>query len=285
MLHAANILCLGTPASAAPTQALPLARHLGAPLHGLPFPPLSGDAASKGPPVSPEEADEVSVQVPESPPESMAEVLQYVADADIDLVVVDTPPDREPVPPLAVDAAKRLARQLPCPVFVVEHVERPATIRDILVPTDLSEHALRAFRHAVNLARLYDASVHVLHVVDSLPYVALTPTDRLSLGPTPLSEHRGRRRVRAFLQEEEAEDVSLHVHLAYGDPADQVARFADREAINLMVLASHGRSSRPASPLGQVAERILGRVTCPLFLIPSFGASLLEARPDSESLS
>jgi len=208
----------------------------------------------------------------------MSAVLQYVADANIELVVADTSPDQDPVPPLATDVSRVLTEQLACPVFIVEHVEDPSAIHDILVPTDLSNHALRAFKHAVALARLYDASVHVLHVVESLPYVALTPMDRLSLGTTPLSVHRGRRRLQSFLEEGEDGDVHAQAHLAYGDAAEQVAHFADQDEVDLMVLSPHGNGNQSDTPLGQVAERVLSRVTCPLFLLRAFGPSL-PARP------
>ena len=229
----------------------------------------------------PTTSDHERCHIPEVRPDSMDALRQYVADADIDLVVTDTPPDRQPIPPLAAEATQAPIEQLDCPVFVAGRLGDPAEVNDLLVPTDLSDPAHRAFRHAVFLARLYDAAVHVLHVVESIPYVALTPTDRLSLGPTPLSEHRGRRRLRAFVREGEAADVPVHAHLAYGDPAEQVCRFPTQHNVDLLVLASHGQGPQSAAPLGRVAERVLGRATCPLFLVRADGTSLLPASPDA----
>lgn len=295
MLHVANILCLVAPTSAALAQAAHLARHLSATLHVVPQPlPGTGpdatvpldDLWTGELPVDAGVLDEIVVERPQSSPDSLAAVLTYVANADVDLVVADTPPDRGAVPPLATQAIQPLIDQLARPVFVVGQAERPTAMHDIFVPTDLSDPSLRAFRHAVALARLYEAAVHVLHVVDSLPYVALTPTDRLSLGSTPLSEHRGRRRLQAFLQEGGTADVPIHAHLAYGNTADQVLRFIERENVDLTVLSSHGRDSRSRSSLGPVAERVLGRMTCPLFLCRAFGPSLLSSSdPGGSSLS
>jgi nucleotide-binding universal stress UspA family protein len=264
-----------------------LARRVGATLHVMPT-PLSrqpsgstveqNDLHARVARLVPNESEGFPLHIIEDPPRSTSGILQYVADANVDLVVTDTPPDQGPVPPLAADVFRVLTEQLACPVFVVEHVADPTAIRDILVPTDLSDHALRAFRHALALARVYDAAVRVLHVVESLPYVALTPTDRLSLGTTPLSVHRGRRRLRGFLEEGGAEDVPVQTHLAYGDVADRVVQFANRDDVDLTVLSSHGNGDQSEVPLGQVAERVLGQVTCPLFLLRAFGPSLL-ARP------
>lgn len=295
MLHATHILCLASPTSAALKQATYLARRLNATLH-IVQQPLSGteeatwaeDAGdlSVGDASSDVEGeDEISIRRPKPRPDSASAVLEYVADAGIDLVVTDTPSDRGPVPPLATDLTQTLVKQLDRPIFVVEQFEDPTAIRRILVPTDFSSRALQAFKHAIALAREYDASIHVLHVVDSLPYVALTPTDRLSLGSTSLSERRGRRRLRAFLRERDTADVSIHAHLAYGDVADEIIRFTSREQMDLLVLASHGGDSRSCELLGEGAERILGRVTCPVFLCPVFGTSLLASDSEASSMS
>lgn len=293
MLHAADILCLGPSASATGTQAARLARRLGATLHVMPVPaPGRGGAAEDHGRDAPEapaersralEDERVSTRVVEPRPDSVATVLQYVADAGIDLVVTDTPPDRGPVPPLAAEGTRTLIHRLDCPVFVVEQRADPDAIQDILVPTDFSDHALQALRHAVALARLYEASIDVLHVIDSLPYVALTPTDRLSLSTRPLSEHRGRRRLRAFLREAEAADVVVRPQIAYGDPAEQIIHGADQNGADLMVLSTRGDRGRPETPFGTVEERVLGRVTCPLFLLRTVEASLLTPPSDDAS--
>lgn len=287
MFHAARILCLVPPVPAVLQQAVHLAQALDATLHVMPHPLPEGDAVegddlrSMIDRLASEPSRRISVQVVEAVPQSMSAVLQYVDDSNIDLVVADTPSDRGPVPALAAESSTVLVKQLECPVFLAEHATDPASIHDILVPTDFSDHAFRAFKHAVALARLYDATVHVLHVVESLPYVALTPTDRLSLGSMPLSEHRGRSRLRAFLREGTAAEMPVQSHLAYGDPAARIVHFADPSEVDLLVLSSHGSGSRSQVPLGQVAERVLGRVTGPLFLCRAFGASLLSPPSDS----
>jgi len=288
MLQVAHILCLVGPESVAQAHAHSLAQRLDATLHVVPHPLLTEsleeqDALRAGlVDSSPDSSAQEFLRIPEALPPSMAAVQQYVADADIDLVVADAPPDRRPVPPLGADATQALIEHLDCPLFVAGCLEDPAAVHDLLVPTDLSPPSLRAFRHAVHLARLYNAAVHVLHVVESLPYVALTRTDRLSLGPTPLSEHRGRRRLRAFLEEGTDADVPVHAHLAYGDAADQIHRFVTQHDIDLLMLASHGRGHPSTASLGPVGKRVLARTTCPIFLVRAVGTSLLAASPESE---
>ncbi|WP_103027547.1 universal stress protein [Salinibacter altiplanensis] len=274
MLHAAHILCLGT-STATWTQAVHLARCLEATLHVVPALPSERPASTptKGAPISVEAAT-VPTRLVRARTDSVPAVLRYVSDADIDLVVADASPDRGPVAPLTTDRLQALARRLARPLFGVEHQDSPDAVQHLFVPTDLSDRALWAFRHAVALARLYDATIDVLHVMESLPYVALTPTDRLSLGTQPLSERRGRRRLRAFLADGEAPNVQVRSHIMHGDAADQIIRFVDRADMDLTVLSAHGRNARE-DPIGAVGARVLRRTACSLFLLRGAGPSLL----------
>ncbi|GEM_PF-1937711 len=285
MLYTEHVLCVAASASAALRWAASLANHLGATLHVVPHPSAQkGTDAREGQPVwaSPNVAD-VPLRVPDPLPQSTPALLRYVTDAEIDLVVGDPSPAPATTPLLAAGAMQTLVRQLDRPVLVPQPAEQPTGLHDILVSTDLSMPALRAFRHALSVARLYDAAVHVLHVVDSLPYVALTPMDRLSLGVRPLSEYRGRRRLQAFVAEGTAADVPVHPRLEYGDVAGRIVQAIDQHDIDLLVLAAHG-SGAPTSDaaFGTVTEHVLERVCCSVFLLPTVDASLLAHPVDDE---
>ena len=62
-------------------------------------------------------------------------------------------------------------------------------IKKILVPIDFSPHAAEATAWAADLARRYDASLILVHVVQpvtlALPTVAFTPSATLAQGTPP----------------------------------------------------------------------------------------------------
>jgi nucleotide-binding universal stress UspA family protein len=152
---------------------------------------------------------------------------------------------------------------------VVEHTTPCPALDRILVPTDLSDASRSALAWAARLAAACDATIDLLHVLEATPYVALTRMDRLSMTPGSFPERRARRQLSAFLSEGPALEGPLEPHVAYGDPADQISRFLRRHAPGLTVLAAHGAGAGPApdAPVGPVADRVLRRVTTPLFLI------------------
>jgi nucleotide-binding universal stress UspA family protein len=203
--------------------------------------------------------------------------LRHIADASVDLVVGDTPADRGAIPVLASDPIATITRRADVPVFVVEHRSIQTPIRRILVPTDFSEHARGAFEHAKALARLYNASLDVLHVLERPQYVALNTTDMLAMSDATLTERKARRRAETFAASVNGEPVSTRVHVRHGDAADCIGHFMDETPIDLVVLSTHGVIGRPTHPFGSVVEKVLRRVAHPVFLTRAFGGSVVES--------
>lgn len=288
-LHASDILCL-VPTSTAPLQqASYLARTLRATLHVVPLPtavksPLhsNGLDALVGD-LEHADGDQYSITIPQIGTPSLSEIAEYAEEADIDLVVTDPTTSGSPVPPLSDPATEFLLEHLNLPMFFAGSVANPDDIRSVFVPTDFSAHSLDALHNATALAELYDTPIDVLHVVESMPYVALTRTDRLSIGPTSLTEHRGRRQVRAFLREAQSTPQAARSHVAYGNPADQITAFAQRDEHTLLVMSSHGMANQPQRPLGSVARDVFMQTASPTVLLRAFGPSLLEDPCESPS--
>lgn len=316
MLQVDRILCPLDPGAASQPgllQALFLASRFDAVLHVIPAPVCPPDASplnSNEPPrppgraaASPRNADGVrtglreavaAAQTPETatvevvvpdallPAPTPAALVGYLDAQRIDLIVADTPDDRGPVPALASTPVRCLAEQARVPLFVVEHQHAPDAFRRILVPTDFSEHAREAMVHAKFLAALYGATIDVLHVLERPHYVALKPTDLLSMSDATLTERKARRRVESFYASCNGVDVPARLHVAHGDAADQIGHFVDEASVDLVVLSTHGAIGRPQRALGSVADKVLRRVTQPVFLTRAFGHSLLSA-PRSQS--
>jgi nucleotide-binding universal stress UspA family protein len=275
-----RILCLVSTAPSASTalrHAVHLACARGARLYAVPpdeaappretVPAALREAAREAAPVGGREA--LSLQVEARAPSAGAspQVLRaYVDELGPDLVVTAPPADRGPLPPFADPRTQALLKALPCSVLVTS-APAPAATRHVLLPTDLSDATRPALDRATILASLYGASVDLLHVIETAPYVALTPVDRLSLSGPSFPERRARRRLDALLREGTDAPVSVEPHVAHGDPVDQISRFVNRHDVDLMVLPSGGAQAPPPPSLGPVADRVLRRVACPVLLV------------------
>ena len=204
-----------------------------------------------------------------------ASLLAYAQRHDIGLIVADTPSDRGPIPALASSAVRTLAEKADVPLFVVRDHSDTNTFQRILVPTDFSDPAASAFEHANELAALYDASLDVLHVMERPRYVALNPTDLLAMSNATLPERNAQRRLDDLIETAGGPDVPIRTHLRHGDATDQICHFVDEEPVDLVVLSTHEATGRRSHPLGNVADKVLRRVTAPIFLTRAFGRSLV----------
>lgn len=135
--------------------------------------------------------------------------------------------------------------------------------RTILVPTDGSRGARRGIRHGLDLARRYDATVHLLYVVDehtqgSTPALS---SDELVLEKI---EERARRELDDVVAEAEELDVEVVADCVRGVPHDSINRYANSADADLIVMGVHGgeRGSRPH--VGSTTDRVLREARVPV---------------------
>jgi nucleotide-binding universal stress UspA family protein len=121
-------------------------------------------------------------------------------------------------------------------------------IRQILFATDLSPASETAAHTALEFARRFGATVHLLHVV--LPGTA-TETPPL-LGT---------------LADEFKRSVPVTSAVESGSPATQIVRYAEQKHIDLIVIGTHGRTGMTRVLIGSVAERVVRTAPCPVLTV------------------
>lgn len=135
----------------------------------------------------------------------------------------------------------------------------------ILVPTDGSEHAHRAARHAGRLADAHDSEVHVLGVVDL--DTAGGPFDAGGVDP----EHRQVFEAEAETWVRETADLvdadPTSTAIREGHPAETIAEFATEVEADLLAMGTHGRTGVGRYVLGSVTERVLRMAAVPVFTV------------------
>jgi universal stress protein A len=144
-------------------------------------------------------------------------------------------------------------------------------IRKILAPTDFSPHAENAVRYACGLAERLGAELHLLHVLSEI-----VPT-----GPDPLltpvlppdfyreSETYSRRALEKLLRPEWGAPSAVEVAVRWESPVEGIVAYATEAAVDLVVIATHGRTGLSHVLLGSVAERIVREASCPVLTIRS----------------
>lgn len=157
------------------------------------------------------------------------------------------------------------------------------TTKKILVAAGLSKNSIAAMQHAVSLARVYDAEIHVIHVAEALSEDALITmktfiadkTTRTSAIERRISSIRdmlyeSQKNFWASLSEDEkvAHQHVKSVELLEGHPADVILRRASELECDLIIIAAHETASGHATFLGSTAKRVLRRSRVPTLVVP-----------------
>jgi len=144
------------------------------------------------------------------------------------------------------------------------------TIKRILMATDFSDYSKEALDYAVYLARNLDADVYLLHVFEPPFY---PPSGRSLQVPheihrwiTALKEDASKK-LNALIEETNRQDVKTHSIFKEGTPFLEVLKTAGEIPADLIVLGTHGRTGLSHFLMGSVAERVLRKAPCPVFMV------------------
>lgn len=153
------------------------------------------------------------------------------------------------------------------------HIDR------ILVPIDFSEFSAAALAYGRELARLHNAELDLLHVLEEPAFPAFYKMGEEALyGEASTLEKRCHEALQSLIEEAEGEPPKegLGVHVQRGKPADEIIEFAQEHDVDLIVISSHGLSAVERVLIGSTAEHVIRRAPCPLFVLKSFGKMLLD---------
>ena len=143
--------------------------------------------------------------------------------------------------------------------------------KTILVPLDGSKRAEAILPHVEELARLYEAKVVFLQVIEPT-YPIMGPQEVY----VELYEQSRERRIEkaesylAALKEGFREKgIETRVRVGDGPVVEEILNAAECEGAGLVAMASHGRTGLSRVFYGSVAAGVLHRIDRPLLLIRS----------------
>jgi nucleotide-binding universal stress UspA family protein len=156
-------------------------------------------------------------------------------------------------------------------VHTVEAGKR-ITLENVLFATDFSPCSNAALPYAVSIARRYGATLHAVHIVPTQAEIVLMSPESW---PPPLTkEEDGQSPAFVKQLEKQLQGLPHEVLLPRGEAAEVLTRISREDAMDLLVLGTHGRAGMGKLLLGSVAEEVLRRADCPVL---SVGPHVLRA--------
>jgi nucleotide-binding universal stress UspA family protein len=206
-------------------------------------------------------------------------ILDYASEHSIDLIVTGTHGRRGLGHFLLGSVAEEIVRVSECPVFTIREAETPTPPKSkekILVPVDFSEHSQNALTNAKEIAKSYEAKIHLLHIIEETIHPAYSLTGKSSIFDiVPNIKEDCEKRLKKMIIETIGDDVKTEIHIVSGQAANEIINFAKSNSMDLIVIATHGLTGLEHLLLGSTTEKVVRMSSCPVFTVKSFGKSLI----------
>ena len=138
-------------------------------------------------------------------------------------------------------------------------------IKKILAPTDFSDVSKLGVRYALEMARDTSAEVVVYHAIEA--------GSKWKDNPPQVATYyeESRRLLGKFVADNFADCIDLvevRYAVEFGTPHKNIVEKAADEAVDMIVMSTHGRTGVNHFILGSIAEKIVARAVCPVLIVP-----------------
>lgn len=195
------------------------------------------------------------------------EILAYTDEHDVDLIVMGTHGRTGVDRARLGSTTERVLTLADVPVLSVRLGDDRETAagpyEQVVIPTDGSDGAERAAETALDVAEKYDADVHVVYVVDPMPY-DLEDTPRSIIGSL---KEGGRKATETIATMARDRDLSVTTAVRRGEPTAELLEAASAVDADLVAMGTRGRTVGTGRLLGSTTARVVRRSSTPVLTV------------------
>lgn len=161
-------------------------------------------------------------------------------------------------PPKRAAASKRSRSIAPASKIILNH---------ILVPIDFSDNSKKALRYALPLATTFNAAISIIYVVEPAVFPSDFGFGQMSF---PDVEKEMYDKAETELNQIVADldsTTKISPVIKSGIPFVEVTTYAADENVDLIILATHGRTGVEHILFGSTAEKIIRKAPCPVLIV------------------
>ena len=155
-------------------------------------------------------------------------------------------------------------------------------LKQILVATDFSEPAGVAVNYGRDLARAYDATLHVVHVIENM-LAFYGPDIGFAVADLERNIEAGvRRDLDSTIATRDDDPLKVLAVVKHGsNVAHAITEYARTNAIDLIIVGTHGRGAVSRFLMGSVAERVVRTAPCPVLTVRARERNFIDL-PDND---
>ena len=150
----------------------------------------------------------------------------------------------------------------------------PKKVDLILVPTDFSGLSCEAFSWATLLAQQFNAKILIVHVISERAAVDMTSQPG-NPWENVLEREDGAmvENFQSCLLSDIKPNVKPQTLVEVGPAAEKLIEDAKEKDVDMIVMATHGRTGLSHALMGSVAEKVLRQAPCPVLTVRPKGDS------------
>jgi nucleotide-binding universal stress UspA family protein len=154
-------------------------------------------------------------------------------------------------------------------------------IKKILYATDISQNSSSlVFSHAVDMARKHNATIVIVHAVESVHQVSYAGSSVAAMMKTAQREEQEasleeiKSRIEAFCLRTESQigiscaGLVSKILMPFGNPVEEILKAAEAEKCDIIVMGSHRKGFLTKAFLGSVTRSVLERSRMPVYIVP-----------------
>lgn len=144
-------------------------------------------------------------------------------------------------------------------------------IKRILVPIDASKCSFAAADYAIGLAKVHNAAINLIHVVETHPYYSLPYY--LASGADKAVERDIEKTVEGWFakigEKARKENVTVRHDIIFRSKAviESIISYADQNNVDLIVIGTRGLTTFKRLLVGSVARGVIDHAHCPVLLV------------------
>lgn len=143
--------------------------------------------------------------------------------------------------------------------------------KNILVPTDFSKYSDAALKKAVDIATQNDSNIYLLHVIDeqirqcAVDYcLSIDVVNQLEKESIKASKDKLKKEAAAIVK---TKKIKVIFDVKNGVPSEVILSEQKAKKIDLIVIASHGKTGILKQLMGSVADKVIKGSKCPVIVV------------------
>ncbi len=139
----------------------------------------------------------------------------------------------------------------------------------IISAIDFSEVTSAVLSETIEMARAFNCSVTLMHVVQYVPETTLYEGEMIlpDLPMQEMLEENSEKLLRDAMKRIDQAGITCEIFLRDGAPSHEILQYVKDVAPRMVIIGSHGHGALYHLVLGSVSEKVVDKVACPVLVV------------------